>query len=480
MEQDKVERWIEGQLPNIIKDLTRICRIRSVANPEEKEELPYGAGCKEALKEMLLMGEENGFTVRNYEDYVGCISYGDTSEEYQAKAIGIWSHLDVVDEGSLDRWQYSPYNPVVKEGYFIARGCQDNKSSAIMGLYVMKYFKEHQIELKHGLQLYLGTCEEQGMYDLDYYTKHYLSPALSLVPDSGFPVCFGERGIFNGELRSNHTLSESILEFNCNGSRAQIPDMAFIQLKGTKEELGLQEGLTNGCTIETEAEETKIIAHGVPSHTATPKSGENALLLLTNFLCDKNKPILTGKDLELFQFLHRINSDYSGAALQVACEDNVSGPVTLTASYACIQDRHLTIQFYARLPISKNDYPFQEKAKEAAEKNGFSLKVLKHAKSNYFPPDHPAVSVLTDTYNRIMGLEAKPFVMSGGTYASKLPRAFAFGTGGLPIPKPPKGLFLPGHGDYHQPDEAISLERVKKAILVYIYGILELNNLGQL
>ena len=235
MEQDKVERWIEGQLPNIIKDLTRICRIRSVANPEEKEELPYGAGCKEALKEMLLMGEENGFTVRNYEDYVGCISYGDTSEEYQAKAIGIWSHLDVVDEGSLDRWQYSPYNPVVKEGYFIARGCQDNKSSAIMGLYVMKYFKEHQIELKHGLQLYLGTCEEQGMYDLDYYTKHYLSPALSLVPDSGFPVCFGERGIFNGELRSNHTLSESILEFNCNGSRAQIPDMAFIRLKGTKE-----------------------------------------------------------------------------------------------------------------------------------------------------------------------------------------------------------------------------------------------------
>ena len=81
MEQDKVEQWIEGQLPNIIKDLTRICRIRSVANPEEKEELPYGAGCKEALKEMLLMGEENGFTVRNYEDYVGCISYGDTSEE---------------------------------------------------------------------------------------------------------------------------------------------------------------------------------------------------------------------------------------------------------------------------------------------------------------------------------------------------------------------------------------------------------------
>lgn len=36
------------------------------------------------------------------------------------------------------------------------------------------------------------------------------------------------------------------------------------------------------------------------------------------------------------------------------------------------------------------------------------------------------------------------------------------------------GLFLKGHGDYHQPDEAISLKRVEMALVIYIKGILEI------
>ena len=31
-----------------------------------------------------------------------------------------------------------------------------------------------------------------------------------------------------------------------------------------------------------------------------------------------------------------------------------------------------------------------------------------------------------------------------------------------------------GHGDYHQPDEAISLKRVEMALVIYIKGILEI------
>ena len=87
-------------------------------------------------------------------------------------------------------WDYQPYDPVVKENYSIARGCQDNKSSAIIGLYALKYLKEHNILPNHTMELYLGTCEEQGMYDLDYLLEHYEAPYLSLVPVRGFPVCF--------------------------------------------------------------------------------------------------------------------------------------------------------------------------------------------------------------------------------------------------------------------------------------------------
>ena len=82
----------------------------------------------------------------------------------------------------------------------IARGCQDNKSSAVMALYLLLYMKEHKIKLTYSLDAYMGTSEEVGMFDIDHFVAHYPCPELSLVPDSGFPVCCGERGSFNGEL----------------------------------------------------------------------------------------------------------------------------------------------------------------------------------------------------------------------------------------------------------------------------------------
>ena len=475
---EEIGRWIKEKQAEIVRDLTMLCRIRSVAETEGTEVPPYGEGCRQVLHAMLRLGADIGFAVRNYDDYVGCISYGDTSEEYQAKAIGIWAHLDVVDEGDRDVWQYVPYEPQVRQGYLIARGCQDNKSSAIVGLYAMRYLKEHGISLRHGLQLYLGTCEEQGMYDLDYYISHYPAPALSLVPDSGFPVCFGERGIFNGELVSDATVSDDILELGCNGSRALIPDTAFIRVRATEKRLEICSGLSGEYCVEEDGDTIRLTAKGIASHTANPGAGENALLLLTQVLCADG--FLSEQDRKPFELLHAINSDYSGRALDIACEDEVSGPSIVTAAYAAIEDRRLTLQFFCRLPVSRNDFPFRERAAAAAERYGFSLRVIKLSKANYFDPRHPAVTVLTDIYNRVMGLDTKPFVMSGGTYASKLPRAFAFGTGGMPLSGPPKGLFLPGHGDYHQPDEAISLERIEKAILVYICSILGLEELDSL
>ena len=77
---------------------------------------------------------------------------------------------------------------------------------------------------------------------------------------------------------------------------------------------------------------------------------------------------------------------------------------------------------------------------------------------------------------QILKNEEEPFVMSGGTYARKLPNAFAFGTG-MKLPSPPAGLFRPGHGDYHQPDESISLLRIRRALEIYICGILRIDKL---
>ena len=211
-ETTEIRKWIQDKMPDLVEDLKRICRIPSVAQVKDAEVPPYGQACKEVLEEMLLLGRENGFQTYNYDDYVGRITYAGKSE----KNIGIWSHLDVVEEGS--DWDYSAFDPIVKDGYFIARGCQDNKSSAIIALYALKYMKEHNILPQHTMEVYLGTCEEQGMYDIDYFLEHYQAPALSLVPDSGFPVCLGERGSFNGELTCNQpcSMEEWEIDYECD------------------------------------------------------------------------------------------------------------------------------------------------------------------------------------------------------------------------------------------------------------------------
>ena len=149
-----VEQWVKRQMPDLVRDLIRIANIKSVAELENCSCPPYGRGCRDVLDEMLLMGKEYGFETINYDNYVGCILLNSLKED-----VGIWAHLDVVEEG--DGWVYEPYNAVEKDGYVIGRGVQDNKSSAVIGLYVLRFLKEFQIPVRQNLKLYLGTCEEQ-------------------------------------------------------------------------------------------------------------------------------------------------------------------------------------------------------------------------------------------------------------------------------------------------------------------------------
>ncbi len=104
-----VECWVDAHMEEAIRDLIRIVNIKSVAELEQPEVKPYGKGCRDVLTEMLSMGREAGFSVRNYDGYVGCISLND-----EEKDIGIWAHLDVVEEG--DGWQYEPYQPLPLSG----------------------------------------------------------------------------------------------------------------------------------------------------------------------------------------------------------------------------------------------------------------------------------------------------------------------------------------------------------------------------
>ena len=151
----KIDQWMEMHREELVRDICRLVRIPSISNPQE-EIKPFGKGCKKALEEMLKMGEEYGFHTHNYENYVGALWLDEGPME---DTIGFWNHLDVVPVG--DNWTYDPFNPVVKDGYLIGRGAQDNKGPAVGMMYVMRCLKELQIPLNHRLCSFVGCDEER-------------------------------------------------------------------------------------------------------------------------------------------------------------------------------------------------------------------------------------------------------------------------------------------------------------------------------
>ena len=100
-DRKEIQNWIREKMPDMIRDLKRICRIRSVAETKGTSQPPYGQGCIDVLEEMLAIGKENGFETHNYDNYVGRISLcGKTdvtgageNKDGGTEDIGIWAWM---------------------------------------------------------------------------------------------------------------------------------------------------------------------------------------------------------------------------------------------------------------------------------------------------------------------------------------------------------------------------------------------------
>lgn len=465
----QIEQWIQDHEEEMLEDIKRICRIRSVSNAESEVQ-PYGEGCRKVLDEMLAIGKEHGFITHNYEYQCGslCLEEGDMDN-----TIGFWGHLDVVPEG--DNWQYTaPYEPIIKDGFMIGRGVSDNKGPTIATMYILQCLKELGIPMKHHLKMFVGCDEEAGMRDTAYYAANYPCPAMSIIADSGFPVCYGEKGILEADLAADALVSDVILELSAGRASNMVADLAEMKLKKTPE---VQKGLTKlqeDIQIQEEENAYTLTAKGISRHTAHPYGAMNAILKLTEAL--ETAEFLTESDRKALAFMSEVNRDFNGAGLNIAFEDELSGPLTCVGSMAGIRDGHLYLHVNIRYSITKDGEQLMQEIEEQCKANGFTEQVRMHSKPNYYPKEKPAVGLLTRLYNEVAGDDKEAFVMGGGTYARTLPNALAFGMG-LPEGKGTKSdLFVPGHGGAHEPDEGLCIADLKMAMKIFALCLIEMND----
>ncbi len=474
---EKVSRWFDSHRDEMTEDIIRLVRIPSVSCPQEDDNAPFGDACRDCLEEMLALGQKHGFHTENYENRVGSIGGQDKDWD---NMIGFWNHLDVVPVGN--QWTYEPFEPVLKEYFLIGRGAQDNKGPAVGILYMMRCLRELNIPLKHELRLFVGCDEERGMTDLEYYTSRYPTPRLSMIADSGFPVCFGEKGIIEGSFHSETPVSGLILELEGGSASNMIPDSACVVLKYTDElEKALQAASgtqpSPGITVEVEKDTIRIHAAGKGKHSAFPEGSVNAIHGLMRFLAGLSP--LPESDRKLFGRLAYLSEEYYGEHTHIEGSDELSGRTTCAATVLKLETQKVSLHFNIRYIITADREKLSAGLARAAAENDLTWTTERDSAPNYFPREHPAVQLLTDLYNEITGSHSESFVMGGGTYARKLPRAFAYGVGGMEESEEDlrikKQLFQPGHGGAHEPDEGLNLRLLTEAMKIYAMAVIALN-----
>ena len=166
MYKEQIETYFVQHREELVRDVMELVNIRSV-DEEAKPGKPYGDGPAEALAHALKLAEGYGFTdVKNVDNYVGTITLGEGEVQ-----LGMLAHLDVVPEGK-DWTECEPYQSIVKDGKIYGRGSSDDKGPAMAALYALRCIKDLGIPMKRKVRLILGTAEETGSTDIEYYFKN--------------------------------------------------------------------------------------------------------------------------------------------------------------------------------------------------------------------------------------------------------------------------------------------------------------------
>ncbi|MDR2022696.1 MAG: dipeptidase PepV [Hungatella sp.] len=429
MYRKEIEEYIESHKQEMIKDICTLCRINSEKMPY-REGMPYGPGAFDALNEALAMAESYGFSITNYDNYVGTADLN--HKEHQ---LDILAHLDVVPAG--EGWKETePFEPVVKGDKLFGRGTADDKGPAVAALYAMRAVKELNIPLKKNVRLILGTDEECGSSDIEHYYAIEKEAPMTFSPDGSFPVVNTEKGGLNGHFTAEWTVSgqlPKLVGLEAGTKVNVVPGKASAVVAGIDAE-ALEHAAAEcekrtGIRFELKmAEDTATItAIGESAHASLPEEGNNALTGLLLYLTEL--PLAECEQMTMIRRLLELipHGDTSGEALGIAMEDELSGSLTLAFSLLKVTESGLEGTFDSRCPVCATEENVLEAVRRNMAEKGFTL-----LNDSMKPPHHvdgnsEFVKTLLSAYESYTGRKGECVSMGGGTYVHALKNGVAFG-----------------------------------------------------
>ncbi|AWC34225.1 dipeptidase PepV [Bacillus cytotoxicus] len=457
---------VEKRKNDLIRDTQQFLQIKSVLDEESaREGAPFGEGIAKALSFMLHKGEEEGFTSKNIEGYAGHLEMGQGEE-----LVGILCHVDVVPEG--DGWTIPAYSADICDGKIFARGAMDDKGPTMAAYYAMKIVKELGLPLSKRVRMILGTDEESNWQCVEHYFKKEEMPTISFVPDADFPIINAEKGISDIQIVQNVEKAKGgeyeLISFLAGRRLNMVPDFAEAKIKTETGSILVEEYeqyLQSVQKLGKKSIEGNIVTlqiEGVSAHGSTPEKGENAGLLLAQFLQTIE---LAEKGAAFIAFIaETFIDDTRGEKAGIAYEDEISGPLTVNVGrFSFTEEEGGTLGVNIRYPVTTQFEETIDRLKEYVRTKGFKVADYSNSHPHHVDKNHVLIRTLQRVYEEQTGEKAELLAIGGGTYARALKAGVAFGP------------LFPGKEDLaHQKDEYIEIEDLLKATAIYAQAIYEL------
>ena len=468
MYREKIDAYIDSKKDEMLEDLKTLVRINSQRGRSE-EGKPFGDGPAKVIAAAEGLMKQYGLQTTNYDNYVVTGDFGT-----QEKALDILAHLDVVPV--TEDWTVTePFQPKVVDGRIYGRGTADDKGPAIAALYALRAIRELGLPMKKSVRLILGSDEECGSGDLEYYYAKEQEAPYTFTPDADFPLINIEKGSFKGEFSADFPAEDAkayVVSFTSGDKVNVVPARATLVVAGVEaavveEAAARVTAQTNVAFItESQADGTvKVSAKGVAAHASTPAEGKNALTatlrLITALPLDATKGLTALLGLEaLFPY-----EDTCGKQAGIDRENEESGALTLCFSIMDYTPEHLHAIFDARLPIGCTKENTSYPVKEALAQYGITLDNDELREPHCVPGDSWFVQTLLGSYERYFGKKGKALSTGGGTYVHELERGVAFG---CMVPEVDNHM----HGD----DEFMEIEMLLRSAKIFADAILKICN----
>ena len=163
--KDVFEKVDAGVNPSL-ETLKEYCRLPTIS--AEKRAQPETAA--------LVRGwlAETGFEAREFTSDGGpAVVFGQMILDEKLPTLLMYQHYDVQPVDPLNEWKHDPFDPVIEDGRFVARGCGDTKGNLVAQLLAVKAWQQAAEKPPINLKFVVEGEEEVGSPHFSQFVRDH-------------------------------------------------------------------------------------------------------------------------------------------------------------------------------------------------------------------------------------------------------------------------------------------------------------------